>query len=871
MRDREGLLNNDASPQERDGYARETDAGSGNSSAIDATENTVSRRPVRSGGRGFAIQQPARREDLVEKGDVWDWVPTLVAFLIIYAVLFIFYKPNLLFSLTTTSGGDTGAHHYPAQYLIQELLPHFRLTGWAPGWYAGMPMLTFYFPFPFLLIAILDWIMPYQLAFKLITVLGVFALPATAYAMGRLWRVRRPFPMLAAVFALVMLFMESYSIYGGNVKSTLAGEFGYMLSFALVFLFLGTMVRGMEKPQFNMLFVLNCLILMALVLSHIVPTIVLVFIAPGLLLVNPRWRSLGYLAVVALMGFALTAFWSLPFATNLEWTAHMAWDQLRWNDFLPKALYPAAGLGVIGIAFAIAKRETKLLPLAWITFITAVLYWILPDGRLWNARVVPFFYFSMHMWAAYGATWMIRPFTVWLHDLFGTKGINSRRIYVPVVAIVLGAVVIATSSTAAGWIKWNYRGYEGKDKWPQYQEINNFIATLPEGRVMVEHNQKIDEFGTPRAFEIIPYWTGLPTMEGTLMEASFTAPFHFINQAELSKQASNAIIGVKYPTLNIPDGITHLQLMNIPYFLTCTSEVTEATKADKRADLLFTSGDYNIFRISGTSGYVEVMKHQPARVDIEQSEWRDMAVDWYENMYALDTPIVWDNGDPALQEFPAISLEDAAQPPIVPIETDGHVTSETMENETFSFDTTAIGQPHWIKISYFPNWHVEGAEGPYLASPSFMMVIPTQSHVTLTYGRTAANTVGQAFEVVAWVALVALSLWRTILWWRRRRLAGAGRGSAVMPVGDFTDQYLDRGEERYDAATGVWVPVERSGATSGADDHVGADVASGDYDSARGWNVWPDEQQANEAPANERQANERPAEGLGDQPPEDRA
>src|SRR5665647_177345 len=160
------------------------------------------------------------REDLVEKGDIWDWVPTLLAFLAIYTTLLIFFKPNLLFSLTTTAGGDTGAHHYPAQYLIQELLPHFRLTGWAPGWYAGMPMLTFYFPFPFLLIAIFDWFIPYQVAFKLVTVLGVFALPATAYAMGRLWRVRRPFPMLAAVFAVAMLFMESYSIYGGNVKST---------------------------------------------------------------------------------------------------------------------------------------------------------------------------------------------------------------------------------------------------------------------------------------------------------------------------------------------------------------------------------------------------------------------------------------------------------------------------------------------------------------------------------------------------------------------------------------------------------------------------------------------------------------------------
>ena len=430
------------------------------------------------------------REDLVERGDIWDWIPTLIAFLIIYTVLLVFYKPNLLFSLTTTAGGDTGAHHYPAQYLIQELLPHFRLTGWAPGWYAGMPMLTFYFPFPFLLIAILDWVLPYQLAFKLVTVLGVFALPWAAYAMGRLWRIRRPFPVLAAVFALVMLLMESYSIYGGNILSTLAGEFGYMLSFALVFLFLGTMYRGMEKPHFNMLFVLNCLILMALVLSHIVPTIILVFISPGLLLVNPRWRSLGYLAAAALIGFALTAFWSLPFAANLEWTAHMAWNQLGWKDFLPPALYPVAFLGIIGMAYAIAKRESKLLPLAWITFITAVLYWVLPDGRLWNARVVPFFYFSLHMWAAYGATWLIRPFTVVAHDLFGTKGINARRAYVPVVALVLGVVLILVSHTAAGWIKWNYSGYEGKPKWSQYQQINNFIATLAPGRVMVEHNPR---------------------------------------------------------------------------------------------------------------------------------------------------------------------------------------------------------------------------------------------------------------------------------------------------------------------------------------------------------------------------------------------
>jgi len=720
----------------------------------------------------------------------------LLAFLAIYATLLIFYRPNLLFSLTTTAGGDTGAHHYPAQYLIQELLPNFRLTGWAPGWYAGMPMLTFYFPFPFLLIAILDWFIPYQIAFKIITVLGVFALPATAYAMGRLWRVRRPFPVLAAVFALAFLLMESYSIYGANILSTLAGEFGYMFSFALVFLFLGTLYRGMQKPGLNMLFVLNCLILMALALSHIVTTIVLVCLVPGLLLVNPRWRSLGYAAAVGVTGFCLTAFWSLPFAANLEWTAHMAWNQLdSIKDLLPTAILPVAALGLIGMAYAVARKERRLLPLAWITFITLVLFWVMPDGRLWNARILPFFYISLHLWAAYGATWLIRPFMVMMHDLFRLRGITARRVYVPVVAIVIGAILVITSTTAAGWIKWNYSGYEGKPAWSQYKEINDFLDTLTPGRVMIEHSGgsgdegNIDSFGTPRAFEIIPYWTRLDTMEGTLMEASYTAAFHFINQAELSEKPSNAIIGVDYPTLSVERGITHLQLMNIPYLLTHSEVVTEQVMVDPRAELLAEFGAYRIFRISGCSGYVEVMPNEPVRLKVEAGEWRDIANAWYLEESALDVPMVWDRGEKALEGFVTITGDQATNPPATPINTEGYVTNEMLENDKLTFDTTAVGQPHWVKISYFPNWHVEGAEGPFLASPSMMMVIPTQSHVTLYYGRTAANTVGQVFQVLAWALLLGLTAWRIVLWRRRRRLAEAVEGSAPL-LEDLGDKEL---------------------------------------------------------------------------------
>src|SRR5665811_2144658 len=98
-----------------------------------------------------------------------------------------------------------------------------------------------------LMIAIFNFVLPYGVSFKLATVLGVFLLPLAAYLLGKLFRFREPFPLLAAVMSLAFLFSESFSIYGGNILSTLAGEFGYSLAFALIFIFLGTLYRGMER------------------------------------------------------------------------------------------------------------------------------------------------------------------------------------------------------------------------------------------------------------------------------------------------------------------------------------------------------------------------------------------------------------------------------------------------------------------------------------------------------------------------------------------------------------------------------------------------------------------------------------------------
>ncbi len=752
------------------------------------------------------MRHPDHRSPVDQEG-VWGLITSLIAFLMVYGVLLVLYRPDLIFSLTTTTGGDTGAYHYPMQVLTQDLLPHFRLTGWAPGWYAGMPMFTFYFPFPFLLIAALQWLIPYQIAFKVVTVLGVFALPAVAYVFARLLRVRRPYPTLAAVFALGFLFMLSYSIYGGNVLSTLAGEFSYMLSFAACFLFLGTLSLGMMRgSRFDWLFGANCVLLLVIVLSHIVTTMVLMCLVWGLLLVHRRLRAFLYLACVGAVGFALSAFWSIPFLADLEWSAKMVWPQLHsLHDLLPAAFLPVAVLGVVGMAYAGAKKDRRGLPLAWITFASLVLIYVLPNGRLWNARVMPFFWFSFYLWAAYAFLWFARPFAVVLRALFRVRELTSARIYVPLVALVLGAGVLLTSQTTAvrlelqaiggafgvdrpaaeklasetpaAVIEWNYTGFEGKSSYGEYRQINDFIAGLPAGRVMVEHSLTEQEFGTERGFELIPYWTGAQaTMEGTLMESSFTAPFHFVNQAELSLEPSDAITGVKYPTLNVSQGLTHLQLMGIAYLLTVTPEVANRVQADERATLLDSWGGYHLFRIAGAGGYVQVMKNQPVRLRVPQGAWRNLALEWYENPNDLATPLVWDQGEKALQPFGSVSPSAVTSPPLTPTGADGTVTNERLTDETLSFDTTAIGVPHLIKVSYFPNWHSKGAKGPYLVSPSFMMVIPTQSHVTLYYGRTNANTFGQVLEVIGWLVLVGIGTWRGVCWWKGRRSAAAKGG-----------------------------------------------------------------------------------------------
>lgn len=716
----------------------------------------------------------------------------LVTFLIIYGMLFFCFPPHLIFRNTTTNGGDMGAHNYIAKFFIDELFPDFRMSGWDMGWFAGMPMLTFYFPLPYLLIALLSKIFVYNIAFKLVTILGSLILPVSVYYFGKLFRFKYPYPEFASIGAMAFLYMESHKIYGGNFLGTFAGEFSYSISFGLVFIFIAALYRGIEREKFDWLFSVNCILLACIVLTHLITVIAVLIIVPSLFIIKRTLKCARYIAAVFAVGFLLSAFWSVPFLFFIKWTPTMKWTNIKNpRELFPLELAPGLMLGAAGVFFSMLRKDRKTIPILWSITLFISFFFAWNGERLYNARLLPFIFIFIYLLASYGLTqlyWIFvtiipHSYLYYINSSINYNGFRSWKIsfyrfkkqfvrfvifaFVPILAFLASGAILAGNPLGPAWARHNYTGFESKQDWILYNDLMQYLDSLPYGRVMFEFDKKIiQKFGTPRAFELIPYWTKQSGMEGLLVESSLTAPFHYINQAELSVKPRGTVAGWKVPPRNYQAAMKHLIYMNISYIMVSSPEVIKDLENDSRVKFLNKIGPYYFYEIIRPHNCVEVMRNIPYRYKPEDWVW-DMR-EWYLNPDNMDNPVIYDNGSSEVKIFPEIKKEELENVPENPVKGRGKVIYENVEREKIEFVTTAIGQPHLIKVSYFPNWQAVGAEGPYLVSPSFMMVIPTQSKVTVYYGMTFANRIGVAFSILGW-AIISLVLVLNLVFYLKLR------------------------------------------------------------------------------------------------------
>jgi len=799
------------------------------------------------------------------------WTPLRVAdALIVVSVIWVTVwslHPALLVSSTTITGGDTGSHlALPAYLHAQGNI--FNVTPWYPGWFAGMPAYTFYFPLADWLASLASYIINFAVAMKLATILGSVLMPVAAYVMGRLFKAPRPIPAALAIATLPFLFDASFTIDGGNLFSTMAGEYAFSLSLALSLVTIGLFARGVRTGR-GYLWAALCL--SATLAAHILPWFFAIA-AVGVLVIfellqrrgigDPHEldmergdyaRPLRFALGAGLLSVGLSAWWLLPFGTTQNLTNSLGYinqpvnslyqifAQLGWDFRNPSTGAITAGgdrwvivLAAIALVAAFAVRDRLGMILTSLVVVSLLAYVYDPQSVILNERIVPFWFISIHLSAGwlfgyFFARWSRRrrrqpelevvnvEGDYFTFEPIKRKGVPVDARYnprpVPVVPLVLAvdesedkqrvARRVMTASAAVAvlgllsvvpglippvsralhlnttgnqvsvWAQTNYSGYQAQTGWPEY---HNIITTMERvstrygcGRAMWEYNSDQQRFGTPEALMLLPYWTNdcVDSMEGLFFESSATTPYHFLDQAELSVSPSDAQAGLDYGFLDVSEGVAHLQMLGVKYYLAFSPATVAQANADPQLTLVAKTkawpapgATWRIYLIKnsplveGVSEVPNVVANTTSRVG-----WLDANEKWWLNtnlwpaLAASSGPSSW----PRVANV--TSMTHTALPKVV-------VTNIVSGAQSISFHVNRIGVPVLVKISYFPRWHATGATGPYRVSPNLMVVIPTSRHVTMVYGGTGANEWGDRIsQLTALLVLVGaffgLRRWRT--------------------------------------------------------------------------------------------------------------
>jgi hypothetical protein len=251
----------------------------------------------------------------------------------------------------------------------------------------------------------------------------------------------------------------------------------------------------------------------------------------------------------------------------------------------------------------------------------------------------------------------------------------------------------------------------------------------------------------------------------------------------MSKQSSNPVRELRYVDNDASVGVRHLQDLGVKYAMVRTDEAKAQAAAQPDLTLVAQSPPWDIYEVAN-SDVVVPLDYQPVVVEDRLGDgagaedprerlletgasWFQHPEDWAA-MPADDGPEEWQRidvepdlsrrleaGDPNGPRVDIVVPAEPIEPVPLPEVT---VSNVEIGESSLSFDVDEVGVPVLVKVSYFPNWEASGAEGPYRIGPNMMVVVPTDTHVELEYGRTAIDYLSIL------LTLVGVGL---CVWWRR--------------------------------------------------------------------------------------------------------
>jgi TolA-binding protein len=716
-------------------------------------------------------------------------------------VLLDYLRPSLLLLPTVTAGGDTPCHYPTFAFFYEHLLPSLRLHGWYAGAYLGHPLLLYYFPLPFLVMSALAPLVGMPAAFKLGSVLGVFLLPFLSYAAFRLMGFRFPGPLLGAASALFFLFLEANPIWGGSMASTLTGEFSYTYGIGLGVLFLGVVYDAYARGRRAWV---PGAVLALTALAHGYAVLWAGFSAVYFLYSARRpARSLVWLASVALIAFALAAFWLLPLLAGWGWTTRYddPWITVTPASLLPPFLWPLVLCAFVGLAatFLLARRrggpDHRLLFLLHAALVGAALAAAGPALGIIDVRFVPFAQLSLCL--AGGASLAL-----------ALEGLAAPDLAALALVVLCALYGDGQSQVLRAWIDWNYSGLEAKELWPAWHKLTTALAgSVADARVAVEYSAEHEKAGSIRMYETLPFFSGRSTLEGVYNQASLATHAVYYVASELDATSPNPFRSREYSSFDTDNALRHLRLFNTREIVAVSPKLTAALEARPDLEVGAKIPPYSIFRLRDPGpGYVEPLRFAPVRSS--PREWREKAYRWFTRKPL--SPVLLAFTDDA--RVGVAEPDEWLAPSEIPLEP-GVMVRATMQAEAIEIHTSRLGHPLLVKVAYHPRWKAEGADGPYLVAPALMMIVPRQSTVRLSYSRTRSDAAGLGLTL----GTVALGAFRLL----RKRKAAPALAATLSPRTDACE--LPRAPRRWGGAiaASLLVLLAAGRFAAGARSHAG--------------------------------------------------
>jgi 6-pyruvoyl-tetrahydropterin synthase related domain len=778
------------------------------------------------------------------------------------ALMMILLRVDRIFANTTPTGGDNAVHVWTGDYLKRVLIPQGRLFGWSNDSFAGLPVLSSYFPLPTWTIVALSYVIPYGIAFKIISAIGLFFLPVSVFRLGKKAELPWPEPLLLAAGAFPFLLARHFKILGGNIMSTMAGEFSFSISLCLTVLYMGSLITLLRQNRGR---TRTTLLLAGVGLCHIVPAILAIGFTLACTLCELRksaWkRQIGEVLRVGLTALALAAFWVIPFGLNIPYTNSMDYERnTRWLRTLIPILpnsstlhTPADGVAtasiffvcaLIGIFVGLRRRDRFIATMTLTAIIAGVQFGLAPRGAMWNNRLLPAWFFCVYVLGASGMYYtarlmksLVRRFRRRNSQLFDSSGRVIDELTAkpglgkPVLMaaiIAFGALVPAMISKQAhlpfAWANGNYLGTESRKAYPEYRNLITVLGTLPCGRLFSEPGVKrYSDYGSTMAMAALPYWTKscIQTIDGLYFEASQTTPFSYLTGKWMSPNAAGAQRRLPYQSFDMKTGVDHLRTLGVRYVLLSTPKAKDDARKISALRFIESTGPFSIFEISDNAVVVPldvepvvVTNQTGGRVDsfvnvgiaqwVRPNEFPPIVADsgpktWKRSVLTqkpLPTAPTPSTASTALAAQPTTAANKPAKKPTKTPEprrgdglsmslvsntaiTPAVVSEVKVGNQGLSFRVSEIGKPVLVRISYFPNWKVSGATGPYRVGPNFMVVVPTRTDVALKY-RYTSKEFGAMAVTLAGIAFLILGAIQSRKARRGRRIVGgANPGSGV--------------------------------------------------------------------------------------------